>query len=41
MMMNPVKSVSFAINIGYEVDKELGLRGCENCDMINCAFRRE
>lgn len=41
MMMNPVKSVSFAINIGEEVDKELGIRGCENCDMINCAYRRE
>ena len=40
MMMNPVKSVSFAINIGKEVDNELGLRGCENCDMTNCAFRR-
>ena len=40
MMMNPVKSVSFAINIGKEVDKELGLRDCENCDMVNCAFRR-
>ncbi len=40
MMMNPVKSVSFAINIGEEVDEELGLRGCESCDMTNCAFRR-
>ena len=40
MMMNPVKSVSFAINIGEEVDKELGLRECENCDLVNCAFRR-
>jgi len=40
MMMNPVKSVSFAINIGEEVDKELGIRDCENCDMINCAYRR-
>lgn len=40
MMMNPVKSVSFAINIGVEVDKELGIRGCENCDMINCAYRK-
>ncbi len=40
MMMNPVKSVSFAINIGKEVDKELGLRDCENCDMFNCAYRR-
>jgi hypothetical protein len=39
-MMNPVKSVSYAINIGDEVDKELGVRGCENCDMVNCAFRR-
>ena len=40
MMMNPVKSVSFAINIGKEVDKELGVRGCETCDMVNCAYRR-
>lgn len=40
MMMNPVKSVSFAINIGTDVDKELGIRGCENCDMINCTYRR-
>lgn len=40
MMMNPVKSVSYAINIGKEIDKELGIRGCENCDMINCAYRR-
>ena len=40
MMMNPVKSVSFAINIGIEVDKGLGLRGCETCDMVNCAYRR-
>ena len=40
MMMNPVKSVSFAINIGKEVDKGLGIRGCETCDMVNCAYRR-
>lgn len=40
MMMNPIKSVSFAINIGKEVDKELGIRSCENCDMSNCSFRR-
>ena len=40
LMMNPVKSVSFAINIGKEVDKELGIRSCKNCNMINCAYRR-
>ena len=41
MMMNPIKSVSFAFNIGEEVDKELGTRGCEDCDLINCAYRRD
>ena len=40
MMMKPVKSVSFAFNIGTEVDKELGVRDCETCDMINCTYRR-
>lgn len=40
MMMNPVKSVSFALNIGKEIDHELGLRVCETCDMENCAYRR-
>jgi len=40
MMMNPIKSASFAFNIGEEVDKELGTRGCEDCDLINCAYRR-
>lgn len=39
-MMIPVKSVSFAINIGEDIDYELGLRGCETCDMENCAYRR-
>ena len=41
MMMNPVKSVSFAINIGKNIDKKLGARTCETCDLINCAFRRK
>ena len=41
MMMKPIKSVSFAINIGAEVDKDLGVRDCGTCDMINCAFRKE
>jgi hypothetical protein len=40
MMMKPIKSVSFALNIGKEVDKELGVRSCETCDMVNCAYRR-
>ena len=40
MMMDPIKSVSFAINIGDEIDEELGKRGCETCDMINCPYRR-
>jgi len=40
MMMKPIKSVSFAFNIGTEVDKELGLRECETCDMINCSYRK-
>ena len=40
MMMKPIKSVSFALNMGEEVDKELGIRSCETCDMVNCAYRR-
>jgi len=40
MMMKPIKSVSFALNIGKEVDRELGVRSCETCDMVNCAYRR-
>ncbi|MFW9851551.1 MAG: vitamin B12 dependent-methionine synthase activation domain-containing protein [Candidatus Thorarchaeota archaeon] len=40
MMMKPIKSVSFAFNIGTEVDKDLGVRDCETCDLINCAYRR-
>ncbi len=40
MMMKPIKSVSFAINIGEEIDKELGIRSCETCDLVNCAYRR-
>jgi hypothetical protein len=40
MMMKPIKSVSFAFNIGTEVDRDLGVRDCETCDMINCAYRR-
>ena len=39
-MMQPIKSVSFAINIGKKIDQELGERGCETCDMVNCAYRR-
>ncbi|MCG3215810.1 MAG: hypothetical protein KAS63_03805 [Candidatus Heimdallarchaeota archaeon] len=40
MMMKPIKSVSFAINIGDKVDKELGIGGCETCEMANCVYRR-
>ena len=40
MMMKPIKSVSFALNIGKKVDKELGIRSCETCDLANCAYRR-
>ena len=40
MMMKPIKSVSFAFNIGNEVDKELGIRDCETCNLDNCAYRR-
>jgi len=39
-MMIPRKSVSFAINIGEHVDSELGVKECENCNLINCPFRR-
>ncbi|NHJ32393.1 MAG: hypothetical protein FK732_05995 [Asgard group archaeon] len=41
MMMTPRKSVSFAVNIGKEVDKELGIRECPTCDLPNCSFRRD
>lgn len=40
MLMTPIKSVSFAINIGEEIDDELGSRDCETCSMVNCAYRR-
>ena len=40
MMMKPIKSVSFAFNIGDEVDKELGVRGCETCTLDNCVYRK-
>ncbi len=40
MMMKPIKSVSFAINIGEEIDKDIGIRSCETCDLVNCAYRR-
>ena len=41
MMMIPRKSISFALNIGDSVDKELGIRECETCRLENCKFRRE
>ncbi|MBD3189831.1 MAG: hypothetical protein GF308_04270 [Candidatus Heimdallarchaeota archaeon] len=40
MMMVPRKSVSFAINFGEEIDKMLGLRICEECEIKDCPFRR-
>ena len=39
-MMIPRKSISFAINIGDNVEKELGMRDCDNCDLLNCGYRR-
>ncbi|MHA1220734.1 MAG: vitamin B12 dependent-methionine synthase activation domain-containing protein [Candidatus Heimdallarchaeota archaeon] len=39
-MMIPRKSISFAMNIGTKVDKKLGLRECETCNLKNCSFRR-
>lgn len=41
MMMIPRKTVSFAVNIGKEVDKELGIRECPTCDLLDCSFRRD
>ncbi|NHJ49279.1 MAG: hypothetical protein FK733_15935 [Asgard group archaeon] len=40
-MMIPRKSISFAINIGSEVDTLLGIRECSTCNEINCAYRRD
>ena len=39
-MMIPRKSISFAMNIGNNVDKNLGLRECDTCDLLDCSFRR-
>lgn len=41
MMMKPRKSVSFAVNIGKDVDRELGLKDCPTCDLLDCSFRRD
>ncbi len=41
MMMIPRKSVSFAVNIGKEVDRSLGLKECPTCDLQDCSYRRE
>ena len=41
MMMIPRKTVSFAVNIGKEVDKELGVKECPTCDLQECSFRRD
>ena len=40
-MMIPRKSVSFAVNIGKEVDKELGIKDCLTCDLQDCSYRRD
>lgn len=39
-MMNPRKSVSFAINIGKRVEKDLGIKECDTCDLVDCNYRR-
>ncbi|NHK31311.1 MAG: hypothetical protein FK730_08160 [Asgard group archaeon] len=39
-MMIPRKSISFAINIGKEIDDLLGIRECETCDITDCSHRR-
>ena len=39
-MMIPRKSVSFAINIGENVEEDLGLKDCDTCNLIDCDFRR-
>ena len=40
MMMIPRKSVTFAINIGVNIDETLGNRECDTCNLVNCKFRR-
>jgi len=40
MMMIPRKSISFAINIGKIIDKNLGVRECISCELENCSYRR-
>ncbi|HUU78400.1 MAG TPA: vitamin B12 dependent-methionine synthase activation domain-containing protein [candidate division Zixibacteria bacterium] len=40
MMMIPRKSISFALNIGEKVEKELGEKECDSCNMFDCEFRR-
>jgi len=40
-LMIPQKSISFAVNVGLEIDPLLGLRECHTCDLLNCSFRRE
>jgi len=39
-MMIPRKSVSFAINIGKRVEKDLGIKECVTCDLDDCDYRR-
>lgn len=39
-MMIPRKSVSFAINIGKRVEKDLGIKECDTCDLDDCDYRR-
>ena len=39
-MMIPRKSISFGINIGKEVEEDLGIKECDTCDLIDCNYRR-
>lgn len=39
-MMIPRKSVSFAINIGPNVEEDLGIKECEICEKYDCDYRR-
>jgi len=39
-MMIPRKSISFAINIGEEIDEWLGIRECVTCEISDCIHRR-
>jgi cobalamin-dependent methionine synthase I len=42
LMMLPLKSVSFAVNVGLkdELDMDTGVRTCGSCDRINCKYNK-